>query len=211
MKRSCSSEIEREVKEVLQTIGLDELSCRRVAHSLMKIEEEEKGDVDFKYTAVSADPLRSLIRTISRRSGLRKRTDRTESGLQADEEKGASMEAGHDIGLTPFLLRFGEGQEEVPNSRLLISALTIGFSYAVGGIIPLVPYFCFETVLHAFYASIGVTAATLVIFGIVKAYFTGSRIGWKGYTKSALATLAIGGMAAGSAYGISRAIEGSHA
>lgn len=41
-------------------------------------------------------------------------------------------------GLTSFLLKFGEGLEEVSEARLFISAFTIGASYFFGGLIPLV-------------------------------------------------------------------------
>ena len=43
-----------------------------------------------------------------------------------------------DKGLTAFLLKFGEGLEETTDSRLWISALTIGASYFFAGLIPLV-------------------------------------------------------------------------
>ncbi|KAE9387857.1 hypothetical protein BT96DRAFT_981268 [Gymnopus androsaceus JB14] len=45
----------------------------------------------------------------------------------------------NDIGLTAFLLKFGEGMEEVPTKRLYISAFTIGMGYLIGGLIPLFP------------------------------------------------------------------------
>ena len=46
-----------------------------------------------------------------------------------------------DKGLTAFLLKFGEGLEETTDSRLWISALTIGASYFFAGLIPLVSPF----------------------------------------------------------------------
>lgn len=112
-----------------------------------------------------------------------------------------------DVGLSHFLVRFGAGEERVERSRLIISAFAIGLSYLIGGVIPLLPYIFMRNVTHALFISAGVTGLVLVVFGIVKAYYTGSEIGWKGYTKGALYTLGIGGAAAGSAYGISRAIE----
>lgn len=147
-----------------------------------------------------------MLRTIARKpKGL----------LNGDSEGYGTFESANpkksveEYGLTAFLIKFAEGQEEVPNSRLIISALTIGFSYAVGGIIPLIPYFFVTDIMTALFWSIAITGVTLILFGIAKAYYTGSKIGWSGYTKSAISTLAIGGMAAGSAYGISKALEGS--
>ena len=202
MKRSCMGEIEREVSEVLGTVGLDQSACRKVAYSLSKVEEVQRQEE-------STQPGfgKSLADAVARRPW---KAWSANTSLSDTEKAGSSRSSqGGDVGLTAFLLRFGELEEEVPNSRLVISALTIGFSYALGGIIPLIPYFCFSKVIYAFYTSIGLTGVTLIVFGIVKAYFTGSEIGWRGYTWSALSTLAIGGLAAGSAYGISRAIESS--
>lgn len=118
-----------------------------------------------------------------------------------------SSEETEDVGLSHFLVRFGVGEERVEQSRFVISAFAIGLSYLVGGVIPLLPYIFMREVTHALFVSAGITGLVLVIFGMVKAYYTGSEIGWFGYTKGAIYTLAIGGAAAGSAYGISRGIE----
>jgi len=41
-------------------------------------------------------------------------------------------------GLTSFILKFGQGVETVSTWRLYLSALTIGMSYFIGGLIPMV-------------------------------------------------------------------------
>lgn len=58
------------------------------------------------------------------------------------------------VGLSAFLLKFGEGLEEVPTRRLYISAFTIGMGYLLGGFIPLLPYFFSKSscLLHYFAA-----------------------------------------------------------
>lgn len=210
VKRSCAGEIEREVTDVLSSVGLDESTCRRVAHGLMKVETEivEEIEESGPYKPKRISSFQAILRSIARKP---------KSLLNGDSEGYGTFDNGsskggkspEDYGLTAFLIKFAEGQEEVPNSRLIISALTIGFSYAVGGIIPLIPYFFITDIMVALYISIAITGITLIVFGIAKAYYTGSKIGWKGYTKSAVSTLAIGGLAAGSAYGISKALEGS--
>jgi vacuolar iron transporter family protein len=48
-------------------------------------------------------------------------------------EKGES-----DKGLTQFLLKFGTGVETISTWRLYASALTIGVSYFIGGLVPMV-------------------------------------------------------------------------
>ena len=212
VKRSCAGEIEREVTDVLSSVGLDEPTCRRVAHGLMKVETEIVKEIEESspYKPKRISSFQAILRSIARKP---------KSLLNGDSEGYGTFDNGNgnsklgkspeEYGLTAFLIKFAEGQEEVPNSRLLISAFTIGFSYAVGGIIPLIPYFFFTDIMVALYVSIAITGVTLIFFGIAKAYYTGSKIGWKGYTKSAVSTLAIGGLAAGSAYGISKALEGS--
>jgi VIT1/CCC1 family predicted Fe2+/Mn2+ transporter len=206
VKRSCAGEIEREVTDVLSSVGLDQSICRRVAHGLMKVEKDvldEESEGYVKPKPVST--FQTILRSVARKP----------KGLLGGDQEGygtfgsKGLQGTDDVGLTAFLIKFAEGQEEVPNSRLIISALTIGTSYAVGGIIPLIPYFFTTDIMLALYISILITGITLIVFGIAKAYYTGSKIGWKGYTKSAVSTLAIGGLAAGSAYGISKALEGS--
>jgi VIT1/CCC1 family predicted Fe2+/Mn2+ transporter len=147
--------------------------------------------------------------------------------ISDDTESASKLKFSDDVGLTAFLLRFGEGLEEVPNSRLFISAFTIGGAYFVGGLIPLIPYMIVKDVKHGLFWSVIVTAIVLVIFGILKAYHSksarylllrqkklihrepilaGAKVGLKGYTSSALYTLAVGALAAGSSYAICAAL-----
>ncbi|KAH9467790.1 hypothetical protein Pst134EA_011416 [Puccinia striiformis f. sp. tritici] len=112
-----------------------------------------------------------------------------------------------DVGITAFLLKFGEGLEEVPESRLYISALTIGLSYFVGGLVPMAPYFFIESAQIALYWSIGIMFITLLIFGVFKAYFTGAKIGLMGYLKASSATIIVGGAAAAASWLIVKTLE----
>lgn len=114
---------------------------------------------------------------------------------------------GNEKGLTSFLVRVGGGLEPISTSRAYISALTIGFSYLIGGLVPLLPYIIIHNVHTALFVSIGVTAGLLVIFGIVKQHYSGARTGIKGYTYGAISTLLVGSMAAAASWGIVRAIE----
>ena len=56
-------------------------------------------------------------------------------------EEGSSLKWSESVGLTAFLLKFGEGLEEVTTRRMYVSAFTIGMGYLLGGLIPLLPYF----------------------------------------------------------------------
>jgi VIT1/CCC1 family predicted Fe2+/Mn2+ transporter len=100
-----------------------------------------------------------------------------------------------------FMMRFELGLEEPDPRRALRSAITIALSYVVGGLIPLVPYFVMPTVSDALRLSVGLTLAALLVFGYVKGRFTGARP-----VRGALQTVLIGGLAAGAAFAIAKAI-----
>ena len=67
-----------------------------------------------------------------------------------------------------FMMKF-ELQLERPSAfRSWISAITIGLSYLLGGLIPLIPYMIILEANNAMMVSIGVTLLSLFIFGFVK-------------------------------------------
>lgn len=101
-----------------------------------------------------------------------------------------------------FMMRFELGLERPDPARALWSALTIGGAYALGGFLPLLPYMLLKHTLTALAVSSVVTIVALAIFGYVKGYFTGV-----GPARSALQTVLIGGLAAGAAFLIARAIS----
>lgn len=122
-------------------------------------------------------------------------------------KKPAEVEVDDERGLTPFLVRLGEGLEPVAPSRMYISALTIGLSYFLGGAIPLAPYVFVDNVRTALFVSVAVTGIVLLIFGSVKAFYTGAQVGLNGYFYGSFSTLGVGGLAAGAAWAIVRALE----
>ena len=102
-----------------------------------------------------------------------------------------------------FMMRNELGLEEPDPRRALRSALTIGGAYIAGGIVPLAPYVFPLPVPTALLASVGVTLVALVIFGGVKARFTGVPV-----LRGAFQTALVGGLAAGAAYLIARLVSG---
>ena len=120
--RSCDGEMEREVHAVLGPVGIDEKLSRQVASCLRDV--EITGGDGAHHSRASSNPRAS-----------------TASDLTLAAEEGGALRWARDVGLTAFLLKFGEGLEEVPTRRLYTSALTIGMGYLVGGLIPLLPYF----------------------------------------------------------------------
>lgn len=85
----------------------------------MKVENELSSGVDE--TPPRDSILHSFLRTIARRPRM----------LDAEDPK---LRFSQDVGLTAFLLKFGEGMEEVKDIHILISACTIGISYFIGGL-----------------------------------------------------------------------------
>lgn len=104
-----------------------------------------------------------------------------------------------------FMMDF-ELKLEKPNvHRAWISAVTMGLSYFIGGLIPMIPYFIMERVREALFVSIGITVAVLLVFGYVKNYVAirNHKAGLWG----ALQTLVIGMLAAGTSYLIVKSLD----
>jgi len=122
-------------------------------------------------------------------------------------EGAGALKWSDDVGLTAFLLKFGEGMEDVPTRRLYISAFTVGSGYFFGGLVPLLPYFFIPDVQTALIYSCVISGIILLIFGAVKTHVTGATGGWRGYLWGAFSMLAVGGGAAAAAFGIVKAVE----
>jgi VIT1/CCC1 family predicted Fe2+/Mn2+ transporter len=101
-----------------------------------------------------------------------------------------------------FMMRFELGLEEPDPKRALHSALTIAGAYVAGGLVPLGPYFFLSSPQTGLLISVLVTLFALAAFGYVKGHFTGT-----GPLRSGLHTMLIGGLAAGAAFLIARAIS----
>lgn len=100
-----------------------------------------------------------------------------------------------------FMMRFELGLEEPDPRRARNSALTIALSYVAGGLVPLAPYFVLRSVHSALVGSVVVTLLALLVFGYVKGRFTTARP-----LRSAWQTVVVGGLAAGAAFVIAKAI-----
>ncbi|KIK82245.1 hypothetical protein PAXRUDRAFT_832322 [Paxillus rubicundulus Ve08.2h10] len=147
-------------------------------------------------------------------AGVDERTSQAVTKCLRDVEYGTGIDASNpsldeesqplrwksEVGLTHFLVKFGEGLEEVPTRRLYISAITIGLGYLIGGIIPLLPYFFVARAHVALLYSCLLTGLVLLVFGAIKARVTGAGNGATGYLWGALSTLLVGGAAAAAAY-----------
>jgi VIT1/CCC1 family predicted Fe2+/Mn2+ transporter len=94
-----------------------------------------------------------------------------------------------------FMMRFELGLERPDPKRAPISAATIGGSYIVGGLVPLIPYMLAHNTTTALQISVVATGFALLCFGAIKGHFTGVN-----KIKAALQTLLVGGLAAAAAY-----------
>lgn len=102
-----------------------------------------------------------------------------------------------------FMMKHELGLEEPDPKRAGKSAFNIGFSYVVGGLIPLIPYFFVSTSIEGLKISAMITLVCLFIFGYFKSKMTGINP-WIGAVKVML----IGAVAASVAFGIAKLIEG---
>ena len=98
-----------------------------------------------------------------------------------------------------FMMRYELGLEKPDPKRARNSALNIGVSYIIGGLVPLSPYFFTPTPIEGLKWSACITVICLFVFGFFKAKFTGqNKLG------GALRVMLIGSTAAGAAFFIAR-------
>jgi predicted membrane protein (TIGR00267 family) len=102
-----------------------------------------------------------------------------------------------------FMMRYELGLEKPEANRAGQSAITIGISYIIGGIIPLSPYFFITDSRMALYYSCGITMICLFVFGYFKSKVTGQPV-----ISGAFKVLIIGALAAAAAFGMAKLING---
>jgi len=102
-----------------------------------------------------------------------------------------------------FMMRYELGLEKPEANRATQSAVTIGISYIVGGIIPLSPYIFIVNSQIALYYSCAITMVCLFVFGYFKSKVTGQPA-----ISGAIKVLFIGALAAAAAFGMAKWING---
>lgn len=98
-----------------------------------------------------------------------------------------------------FMMRFELGLERPDKNRAHQSALVIGISYIIGGLIPLSAYFFTDTAFQGLIYSSIITVICLIVFGLVKSKLTGQPL-----FKGALRVALVGGAAALAAFLIAK-------
>jgi VIT1/CCC1 family predicted Fe2+/Mn2+ transporter len=101
-----------------------------------------------------------------------------------------------------FMMKYELGLDEPDPKRATKSALTIGLSYVVGGLVPLSPYFMIASPHESLFYSCGVTLLCLFIFGYFKSKVTGQPP-----VSGALKVMLIGALAAAAAFGVARFVN----
>jgi VIT1/CCC1 family predicted Fe2+/Mn2+ transporter len=96
-----------------------------------------------------------------------------------------------------FMMKYELGLDEPDPKRATKSALNIGLSYIVGGIIPLSPYFFIHNSSEALKISVAATLVCLFVFGFFKSKVTGVQP-----FMGAIRVTLIGALAAGAAFAV---------
>lgn len=117
--QSCFGEMEREVCEILEPFGVPLEVGAMVAAKLQRVEVR---DSQLRAEEESANDNAGLPFPVSSTAPPAPPTRRSDGLI------------GPERGLTPFLLRMGEGLEKIEESRVWQSALIIGASYFIGGL-----------------------------------------------------------------------------
>jgi predicted membrane protein (TIGR00267 family) len=98
-----------------------------------------------------------------------------------------------------FMMKYELGLEEPDPNRASKSAVTIGLSYVVGGMIPLSPYFFTATPTEGLHISAIVTLICLFVFGYFK-----SKVTRQPLFVGALKVMVIGALAAAAAFAVAK-------
>ncbi|KAK3312931.1 VIT family-domain-containing protein [Apodospora peruviana] len=104
-----------------------------------------------------------------------------------------------------FMMDFELRLPEPDVGRAWVSAVTMGMSYFVGGLIPMLPYFFMEEAQQALWVSVAITVVILLAFGYMKSWVTIRTK--KAGVWGALQTLVVGALAAGTSYAIVRLLD----
>ena len=124
-------------------------------------------------------------------------------GLSEELQEQATREIAKDKKQwVDFMMKYELGLDKPDPRRATKSALNIGISYIIGGLVPLSPYFFVTQPVNGLKISVIVTLLCLFIFGWLKSKVTGVNA-WGG----ALRVTLIGAVAAAAAFGVAKFFE----
>jgi VIT1/CCC1 family predicted Fe2+/Mn2+ transporter len=126
-------------------------------------------------------------------------------GLSEELQEQATQEVAKDRNKwVEFMMKYELGLDKPDPRRATKSAMNIGLSYVVGGLVPLSPYFFVDEPTTGLKISAAVTLLCLFIFGWFKSKITGVHPFW-----GAVRVTLIGAMAAAAAFGVAKIFEGA--
>ncbi len=187
--------------DIVTTAGMAEIIAGSIAMGLGgflagKTEQEHyASELKREYDEVETVPDREKaeIKEIFAEYGLsRKAQDMLADELAKDKDKWVN-----------FMMKYELGLEKPDANRARKSALNIGLSYVVGGIIPLLPYFITNTPIEGLKISAPITVACLFTFGYFKSKVTGQPL-----LAGAVKVTLIGTLAAAAAFAVAKLIGG---
>ena len=124
-------------------------------------------------------------------------------GLSEELQQRAAEEVSKDKDKwVDFMMKYELGLDKPDPKRATKSALNIGLSYAIGGLVPLSPYFFTASPTTALKFSAVITLICLFVFGWFKSKITGMNPYW-----GAIRVTLIGAMAAAAAFGVAKIFE----
>jgi VIT1/CCC1 family predicted Fe2+/Mn2+ transporter len=124
-------------------------------------------------------------------------------GLSKEMQEKAAEEISNDKKQwVDFMMKYELGLDKPDPKRATKSALNIGLSYAVGGLVPLSPYFFTTIPVDALKLSAILTLLCLFVFGFFKSRITGVNPWW-----GAIRITMIGALAASAAFGVAKLFE----
>jgi vacuolar iron transporter family protein len=98
--------------------------------------------------------------------------------------------------------KYEEDNSSSADKRAIRSAVNIGFSYAIGGLVPVIPYFFTVAPTEALKVTTAITLLCLFLFGYLKHKSLGNHPVW-----GAVRVLLAGAFAAGAALGVALLIK----
>lgn len=125
-------------------------------------------------------------------------------GITPETQEKVAEDLSRNPGLwVDFMMRFELGLVKPDPRQAVSSALRIGLSYAVGGLVPLSAYLFTPTPVTGLAYSSAITLVCLLLFGYWKARLTGQPP-----LRGALTVTLTGVLAAGAAFGLAHLIKG---
>ncbi len=123
-----------------------------------------------------------------------------EMGMSPATQKLVVDEMANDkVKWVDFMMRYELGLEKPDPKRARNSALNIGLSYVIGGMVPLSPYYFTDNPIDGLKYSAAITVLCLFVFGFFKAKATGQKP-----LQGALKVMLIGSVAAAAAFFIAK-------